>query len=341
MKRTEAANSSFSKVVPSLQIAWDSTSLGELKLCPTRYKYVIIDGYEPSGVNVHLRFGIEFGAATEVLDRALVAGANHETAAKEAVQYALTSTWDEALGRPWVSGDEVKNRETLIRAVIDYADNFRDDALKTIQLPDGSAAAELSFNFAIPGMEPAATGEIFVFCGYLDRPATWQDRPWITDRKTTAHALNRAYFARYSPDNQISLYSLAGRIIFSSEIGGVIIDATRITKTGTEFARGIVERTPAQLDEWLEDAKFYIGLAELYAERGFWPMNDKACGSTYLDPKTGELSYGCPFRPVCSSDPSIRAELLRLNYRRRVWDPLKLRKPKRNPTQLKNALELT
>lgn len=64
------------------------------------------------------------------------------------------------------------------------------------------------------------------------------------------------------------------------------------------------------------------------------------CGATYLDPKTGEVQFGCPFRSVCSSGPEIRQTLLDLNYKRRVWDPLKIREAKRNQTKLKQELRL-
>lgn len=339
----ERHNSSFSETLPTLQLAYDSTSLGYLKQCPRAYQYAIVDGYEPRETSVHLRFGIEYGAATEVLDRARVAGVTTKEATEAAVQHALAATWNAAAGRPWESDDANKNRETLVRSIIDYADHFGDDALVTLRLASGEAAAEQSFRFPVPGAAESITGEEFSFCGYLDRVVTWQDRIWVTDRKTTRSALNRAYFAKYTPDNQVSLYVLASQIVFETDVNGMIIDAVQVLATKSDFRRGIIERSASQLAEWLTDAKFYIGLAELFATRNYWPQNDKACGNTYLDPKTGEISYGCPFRSVCASGPEVRDELLRLNFKRRTWDPLKIREAKRHKdaaTALKTELGL-
>ena len=58
-------NSSFSTRLPGFQLAIDSTSLGEFKLCPRRYYYSILRGLGPRGGSVHLTFGIWMHTARE------------------------------------------------------------------------------------------------------------------------------------------------------------------------------------------------------------------------------------------------------------------------------------
>src|SRR5215469_2997436 len=96
-------NSSFSKSLPGLQIAWDSTSLGALKKCPRFYQYNIIEGYAPRRESIDLRFGLHYHAALERYDHARSAGSAHEEAIRVAVRYALEVTWNAELQRPWDS----------------------------------------------------------------------------------------------------------------------------------------------------------------------------------------------------------------------------------------------
>ena len=331
----ETPNSSFSKLLPRLQLSWDSTSLGELKLCPRRYQYSIIEGWAEQGESVHLKFGLIYHAALELHDKAQADGRDCSEAANIALRYALSATWDDALGRPWSSDHSNKNRETLIRSIIYYLDDFSKDSLETLVLSNGRAAVELSFSFKWPWRE-TVEGEEFSLCGHVDRVVKFQNEIWVTDKKTTKNTINQAYFARFSPDNQVSLYSFAGRVIFGTETKGMIIDAAQILVEDTRFQRGFIDRKTSTIDEWIEDTDHYLALAEHYARRNYWPQNDKNCSGVYLDPVTGEPSFGCPFRPVCASAPEIRPDLLRLNYTKRVWDPIKVR----NGTETRTEVQL-
>jgi hypothetical protein len=144
----------------------------------------------------------------------------------------------------------------------------------------------------------------------------WNDELWIVDKKTTKGILNDSYFSHFNPDNQMSLYTLAGQLVLRTDVEGVIIDAAQIQVNGSRFMRRPISRTQGQLEEWLGDLRYFLRLMEICAQRNYWPMNDKACN----------LYGGCKFIPVCSADPSVRGELLDAFYTdRRTWDPLKPR----------------
>lgn len=323
-------NSSFSTILPTLQVVWDSTSIGEARLCERRYKYSIIDGYQPRDTNVHLYFGGAYAKSFERYHNYIAKGENHKEAAEHVVSQILTDTWRDDLSRPWPSDDSLKNRGTLIRSVTWYLKQFEDDPLETIILRSGKPAVELHFDFDI-GYTSHLTQEPFRLTGHIDRVALYESRPAIVDQKTTKFQITISYFARFNPDTQVSTYLVAGSHILGEPILDMVIDAAQIKVNSTEFKRGVVGRTPAQLDEWIRHLFPFFERMERNAENNDWPLNDKACGIPHVDPKTGEVRYGgCPFREVCSADPSMRELLLKANFTKRQWDPAL-------PRELENA----
>lgn len=311
---TSEERESFSKLNPKHQLAWDSTSLGALKRCPRYYQYNIIEGHSSRQEKVDLRFGSEYNNALVIYNKTRAEGKDHEAGVLSALRYALAQTWDQVLNRPWASSHPIKNRETLIRTIIWYLDRFEDDSCETFILSTGEPAVELPFRLYLQ-IDSSLTGEPYLLCGYLDRLVTLMDKTWITDKKTTKHMLNEDYFKQYSPNNQISQYSLAGTLICPTPIAGIIIDAAQVAVTFSRFQRSQITRTKAQLEEWLEDAVSYIRQNETYVQNNHWPMNDTTC----------DMYGGCPYREVCSASPELRPQLLTGLFQKRTWDPLIVR----------------
>lgn len=307
------------------QFAWDSTSLGWLKTCPRLYEYHMIRGLRSKNESVHLRFGIEYHHALEFYDHQRAQGSDYETALRATVRELLTRTWEETPAPviyddegnaypqgeptfgPWESGDPNKNRFTLLRSVIWYLEEFRNDAVQTVILSSGKPAVELSFRFSFD--------DDIILCGHLDKLAEFQGNTYVVDRKTTKGSLSAHYFDSYSPDNQMSLYSYAAQVMYNVPAAGVIIDAVRIAVGFSEFGRGFVYRSPSQLEEWALDTKIWIRQAWAYADAGYWPMNDKSCD------KFG----GCAFRSICSRPTTAREQMLRANFIEHHWNPLEIR----------------
>lgn len=303
-------NSSFSKEIPGLQLYWDSTSLGTFKECPRKYQLTIIEGFVPRETNVHLLFGLYYHAALEEYDKAKAKGQDHPAAVRAAVRRALTDTWDFERGKPWNSDDKYKNRWSLVRTVIWYLEHFAEDTAKTIILANGKPAVELSFNFELDIKAP--TNENYSLCGHLDRLALVNDEPFILDRKTSKNSIENDFFDKFAPDNQMSTYDIAGKVVYGIEARGIIIDAAQVLITGSRFRRGFTHRTPEQRVEWLRDTALWLRTAESYAAEGYWPMNDKSC-SHY---------GGCPFRGICNKSPLARDNWIEKGFHKRTWDPL-------------------
>jgi len=309
---TSIINSSFSIIQANLQLAWDSTSLGALKKCPRYYQLSIVEGWTGRDENIHLSFGIAYHKALEVYDHVRAAGGSYADGLRAATRCALTMSWDTPRGRPGAvfSQDPNKNRYTLVRSVVWYLDKFEEDALETVILANGKPAVELSYRYKTTYLAPS--GEPYLLCGHLDRLAKFGGEVWIADRKTTKMTLSDFYFATFTPDNQMSGYALAGKVVYNTPTAGILIDAAQIAVGFTRFQRGFAPRNDAQLTEWYEELEFWLVQASFFAKQGRWPMNDKAC-------------FNCSYRGICSKDPKVRDTWLKAGFTKRIWDPLQIR----------------
>src|SRR5207253_6250737 len=144
-----------------------------------------------------------------------------------------------------------KNRETIVGLVVDYLDHFADDPASTFILDDGSPAVELSFRYELdwgPSVDgnwaPIRDGgpvhsQPYLLCGHLDRVVNYLDGLYVMDRKTSISTLSSYYFDQWTPSNQMTLYTFAGKVILHSPIKGVIIDAAQVLlEKPNAFQRG-------------------------------------------------------------------------------------------------------
>ena len=319
-----------------VQFAWDSTSLGLIKTCPRLYQYTMIDGWGEKDRSVHLTFGIEYHKALEEYDGERIRGANHNDAVAFSICKLLYRIKDWNPDTTTKAGN-YKNPRTLLSLTIDYLDKYKDDPAKTVVLENGKPALELSFRFELdwgPSYVQNVSSTVddngkaysksatqpYLLCGHLDRVVTFNDQTLVMDRKTTSIEPSTYYFSQYSPNNQMSLYTLAGQVVLNTIIKGVVIDAAQPKlEVPNVYGRGFTYRTPAQLEEWLNDLRIHLYMAEQYATIGYWPQNDTACD------KFG----GCKFRGVCSRDPGVRGRFLEADFVKlpedERWNPLKPR----------------
>ncbi len=292
----------------NIQFAWNSTCLGLLKTCPRLYQYTVIDGWGIRDESIHLRFGIEYHTALQDYAILRASSTPHEEAIHSTIRllHGRVHSWlPDRNGR----AGKYKNRESIVGLVIDYLDHFTDDPAETFILDDGTPAVELSFRFELPwgplNMTKGETLQPYLLSGHLDRVVNFGDALYVMDRKTSMSTLSGYYFNQWSPSNQMTLYTLAGKIMLKSPIKGVIIDAAQVLlEKPNAFQRGFTYRTDDQLDEWLVDLRYWLHNAETYATNSYWPQNDTSCD------KFG----GCKFREVCSRSPQVREQYLKATF---------------------------
>lgn len=307
-----------------IQFAWDSTSLGYLKTCPRLYQHVMIEGWGSDEESVHLRFGQEYHTALQHYAILCAAGSKHEDAVRQVVFDTISRTIDFSPD-PDTKAGKYKSRNALIRTIINYLDQFENDPAQTYIMANGAPAVELSFRFELDWGPKAETEtdkmeiQPYLLCGHLDRVVNYMDELYVMDHKTTTTTLSPYYFSQFQPNNQMSLYTLAGQIVLDSPVKGVIISGAQLLVDDNEFKRDFTFRTKGQVDEWANDLKHWLALAEHYATINYWPMNDTACD------KFG----GCRFREICSHDPKVRQQYLKSRFTKlsedQRWNPLKPR----------------
>lgn len=301
-----------------IQWAWDSTSLGYLKTCPRLYQYLIIEGWQNGDENVHLRFGQEFHTSVQQYEHSRANGIGHNDSVHDIVRDLLHRTWGWNPDRT-VKAGKYKNRESLIRAVIDYLDKYENDPATTYIKPDGSPAVELSFRFELDFEPDHVASRPYTLCGHLDRVVDFHDGLYVMDYKTTTTTISDYFFRQFEPNNQMTLYTIATKVVLEAPIKGVIVNGIQLMleePERTRVVRNLTYRTDGQIDEWLDDLGYWLGLAERFAEDQHWPQNDMSCD------KYG----GCRFREVCSKSPEVRERFLQSDFvRGEPWNPLKVR----------------
>lgn len=156
--------------------------------------------------------------------------------------------------------------------------------------------------------------EVENICIAIDSP----DHLYLTDdyivtHNTTKNALGASYFAQYTPNGQMSLYTVAGKIILDRPVRGVLVKAAQIGVNFSRFQTAQVPRPQAVLDEWMADTRFWIGQAKRFAEADHWPLNDNSC-------------FLCGHKKICAVSPSHREAHLAVDFEKRErWNPLTVR----------------
>jgi len=291
-----------------IQYAWDATSLESFKRCPRLYQYEMIEGWRPKNESVHLRWGAEFHTAMHQYHLVRADNIEHDEAVFHVIRELLYRVED------WDTDHKYKNRFTLIRSVIRYLDQYEHDPAKTIVQANGKPAVELSFNFELD--YGPTEDQPYMLCGHLDRVVDFQGEIFAEDYKSSTSTPGSYFWNQFEPNNQMSLYTLAGKIIFQTNIKGVLIDSIQLMIDDTRCTRGTTYRTDDQIAEWLVDLTQWLDKAKEYATAQYWPMNDTACD------KYG----GCKFREICSKSPGVREHFLKGDFNQEEpWNPLKPR----------------
>lgn len=309
-------NKSFNEA--GLQMAWDSTSLKLAETCLRKYQYKMIEGWQPRGLSVHLKFGLHYATALEHFYKHIALGATRDEALELVIHEALIETWDHErdeagnrlpdTGQRWQSDHATKTRENLIRTLVWYVDQFDDNTIEVVKLSDGKPAVE--YSFALP------VDDGLIFSGHLDRVVTFSGDAYVMDQKTTGSTITSNYFKGFNPDTQMSMYSFAGRMVYNIAIRGVIIDAASIMVGFTRFERGFTFRTEDQLNEWYDDALATVESAHRATRENHFPLRTVSCG----------MYGGCEFREICSRSPAVRKNFLAGDFvKAERWDPLKSR----------------
>lgn len=271
------------------QLCWDSSSLDALQKCPRYYEYNNIEGWTKEvDATPTLTFGSALHEGLEVYDTLRLEGAASKDALRAAIPKAL-----EVGAQLHLSTDKRRTPETLVRALVWYEEQFRDDRIQTATLPDGTPGIEVRFEVGFPGSDRRISGRVDKLC-YLDGDL------YIMDRKTTHATLSNYYFDRFSPNIQVSAYTWALREFLGMPVSGFIIEVCQTAVGFARFGRSLITRSQENIDEWLRDTEFWMSQNDTFLENDYWPTDNTGC-----------MNYGgCKYREVCNRAPRVRDDFL-------------------------------
>lgn len=288
----------------------DNTSLAMFKECPKKYQLGILLGYRPKSSAPPLTFGKAYHDALEVFRREKARGMSHDDSIAKALRKALDASYAD----PSFTLFTNRSRITLCRAIVWYADQYKNDVMKTLVLPNGKPAVELSFRVELPFSFHGSDAPVY-YCGHVDEVAEYSDKLYAVEHKHTVGSMYDSYWDRYTFSSQISGYVMALKINFNLEVAGALIDATQVGVNFARFGRRIAHRVETHQQEWIVDLSYWMSQLDLCIRSDRFPHNTESCT------KYG----GCQFREVCFSSPLVRQAILDSHFKIEKWNPLKPR----------------
>lgn len=322
-----------------LQFAWDSVSLTSFMACPRRYQYTIIEGLVPRNPNyaIALVFGILFHKGLELYEKARFVGQDHSEAMHTALAEVLRSDAaqtlpsdediEEMADEAKQAADEddginlrnsrIRTRYYLARSLVWYLDHYdRDgqgDPVKTLALPTGKPAVEVSFRIPLP---IAVADAELLLCGHIDRAVDFNGHLYVSDYKTTK-SLTSQFFQMFDLSHQMTGYSTAGNVIFSKPAKGIVVDGIALQVGGVKLARHFTTRSKGQIREYFDVLKDVVQRATLlharFADGQDYPMNTSAC-------------YFCDYKGICRVAPEYRKNYIKQQFEAKPgWNPLQNR----------------
>jgi len=309
----------------------DSTKLRAWMQCRKKYAYAHLAHLESKNATaIDLVFGSLVHESLEMFENQMLSGLEKD----DALQVALTHMHEHS--KAWESDlafveESRKNRKSAIRLLIWYAEQYHPDGLNTsikpvvnempfrVPLVDLVAASPFAQKINMVGI-PRNVIVGGRFDSFIEGPS--RGEYWVRERKTTGMALTNHYWARYSPDIQISLYTWVEKVLFPElNLKGVLLEAFQI---GTNFIRMARKEIPRWPEQSLETAQSVVACARDMLGHGLLGAGPHS-PDRFLMSEGSCMAGGmpCSFQKICNEHPLLRKELIEQQFKQRTpWNPL-------------------
>lgn len=270
---------------------FDNSMMETHSRCPRKYFYRYGLRRAPRGENFPIQFGLAYHDYRERIQPHFIEGVGVPLEVHEALRNEIVGAYeDPPLGhrKDYLTASRLEQTLDLAFARINHEVN---QGLKVIQ-------SEQSFQLELDGVEE-------LFGGRMDQVIFWNGAVWMRDFKTTSR-MGSSYSKKFNPSNQMTGYVWAAGKLGGKLPKGVLIEVVYNTKrSGPEFHQFLTERTPGQIEQWMETAKSEIAEIRRNHQRtekmGYlaWPQRTGACedfgGCFYKDACKGDSAFGIEF----------------------------------------------
>ena len=210
-----------------------SSMMGTFKSCPTKYKYIYVDGLrrakpDNEAENPHLYFGSALHKAIEL----------YHQEGKEAAD----KVWVEYDKRCATAKKNPRIGKSLMRR---YAEN-----------PLEPICLEKDFQFNIGN---------HVWQGRFDMIVEYGGMKMVVDHKTTSFG-----FDQLKPNDQFTAYYLGAKIYYK-DIEGVIVQVLNVSNG--KIDRLIINYSEAEIEEWREETKLMLAHITRCTNSGVFPKS--------------------------------------------------------------------
>lgn len=287
----------------------DHTSMNQLDVCDRKYFLRMVLGYAPkrSNFQVALDAGHAYHKFREIIERSYSGELDPNKAKDLDHAYGLGMKYVMKCNLttpPENTKFSYLDRSALIKCC-DFAFEYWKEEKRRGQIT--VLAIEQPFNLQLP--DGSFTS------GRADQIIRW-NVPWGRDFKFTSKGED-AFKRSIEPNDQGSRYIYSESKLIGERLEGIIFEALHHSFTKTnglkiEIVPHLSQRTPGQLEAWLDDKMHINRQLQLNREHDKWPMRTHNCS-------------WCDFASVCrkSSEAAMMAELEN-NFEHKPWDNTKV-----------------
>jgi len=210
---------------------------------------------------------------------------------------AIHEHWPEVM-----PSDDFRTEVYALKVMHAYIVEYPSESWKVLQGADGAVVEQaftvdtgllLECQVCLGGKEPTrdvadercpeclSYRERILYGGIIDVGAEFGDTLWVVDHKTTTvlgKESSTYYFLQYNPDNQMTGYIWGLKKLTNRRMGGAIINAAGIYKSGEVlFRRHMTSRNDFQIEEWLQGVKAKCDAIKKCERTGIWPLETSQC----------------------------------------------------------------
>lgn len=221
-----------------------------------------------------------------------------------------------------VMQDDKRSARNALRLYTGHTEHYEPVGLKFLYVETPFAMLLGQISLPDPGSDQHSHLRDVIYVGIIDAVVEWQSRIYVNEIKTSAWRIDQNILDGFAMDQSFIGYVVATRELLGIDTNYGLLHMMWVAsppKSGKGKPLDEYYYTKelywdqAQMDEWRRNTLNTIQEIEMRKVDGKWIADwGQNCGAY----------GGCPYRPVCMSTPDARAQLLTMDYERKIWTPL-------------------